>query len=59
MTPEQVFQHYGSIAKTADTLGIRYATAWNWKKTGRVPPQRQYEIEVRTGGVLQAERPTE
>lgn len=57
MTPKDVISHYGSVRKTADELNIKYATVWNWQKTGRIPPQRQYEIQVRTGGLLQADRP--
>lgn len=56
MTPKDVFDHYGSISETAKKLGVRYATVWHWQKTGKVPPSRQYEIEVRTGGLLQADR---
>lgn len=56
MTPTDVIRYYGSIRKAADALGIEYATVWNWQKTGKVPPQRQFEIEVRTAGKLQADR---
>jgi hypothetical protein len=57
MTMQEVLEHYGSRKRLADELGLWPQTVYQWGDT--VPLLRQYEIEVRTGGVLKADRPHE
>lgn len=57
MTPNAVIEHFGSITKTAQALGIKPPSVCEWLTRGRVPEVRQYQIEQATGGMLRAERP--
>lgn len=53
MTPEQVIQHYGGIAKVARALGINYVSVKDWRdKKGEVPEVRQWQIQALTRGRL-------
>lgn len=53
MTTKEAIDHYGSIKKLADSLGIWPHVIYRW---GDTPPRaRQYELEVRTKGALKAE----
>lgn len=50
MTTKEAIDHYGGVKQLADALGIWPHVIYRW---GIHPPKaRQYEIEVKTGGVL-------
>lgn len=49
-------QHFGSIAKAAECLGIHRQAVYEWGKRGAIPEGQQYKIEVLTGGALKANR---
>lgn len=54
MTTEEAIKHYGSIKQLADALGIWPHVIYRW---GNNPPMaRQYEIQVKTGGKLKAQK---
>jgi hypothetical protein len=54
MTTDEAVKHYGSRKALADALGIWPQGVYLWGE--RPPMSRQYEIEVRTGGALRADR---
>lgn len=46
--------HFGSVKSLADAIGIWPHVIYRW---GTCPPMaRQYELEVKTGGKLKAEK---
>ena len=54
MTTQEAIEHFGSVKKLADALGIWPQVIYTW---GEAPPMaRQYELEVKTGGTLRADR---
>lgn len=57
MTPDQVFEFYGGKTSTANRLGISYQAVQEWDTKGKVPPGRQFQIEVDTQGALKADKP--
>lgn len=56
MTPDELIAHFGGISATARALGVKPPSVSEWKAAGRVPPGRQYQIEVVTDGALRADR---
>ena len=56
MTPEQVIEHFGSITAVATALKLQPPSVSGWKAQGKVPIDRQCQIEVITGGRLVADR---
>jgi hypothetical protein len=54
MTTQEAINHYGSTKKLADALGVWPQVIYAWGE--RPPMGRQYELEVKTQGVLRAER---
>jgi hypothetical protein len=57
MTMQEALNHYGSRKRLADELGLWPQTVYAWGDS--IPLPRQYEIEVRTGGALKADRVNE
>lgn len=56
MTPDQVIQHFGGdIKKAAINLGVTEMAIRKWIKADSVPKLRQFELQVRTGGILQVD----
>ena len=54
MTTQEAIEHFGSVKKLADALGIWPQVIYTW---GEAPPMaRQYELEVKTQGALKADR---
>lgn len=54
MTTEEAIHHYGSKRALAEALGVWPHVIYKW---GQHPPMaRQYEMEVKTGGALRAEK---
>lgn len=54
MTTDEARQHFGGIKPLAEALDIWPHVIYRW---GKYPPMaRQYEIEVKTGGKLKAEK---
>jgi DNA-binding transcriptional regulator YdaS (Cro superfamily) len=54
MTTEEAIQHFGGRKALADALGVWPQVIYQWGE--RPPMGRQYELEVRTSGVLKADR---
>ena len=54
MTTQEAIDYYGSTKKLADALGVWPQVIYNWNQTP--PMARQYELEVKTNGVLKADR---
>jgi hypothetical protein len=53
VTTDEAIKHFGSLKKLADALGIWPQVIYKW---GQNPPMaRQYEIQVKTNGVLRAD----
>ena len=50
MEVEKVIEHFGDTRKTAEALGLGYQTIWQWRKNGKIPLDKQYKIQVVTGG---------
>ena len=57
MSPKQVIEHFGGIPKTAQALGLKPPSIYDWLETGEVPEARQYQIEMATSGALRADKP--
>jgi len=56
VTPDQVVKHFGGSIKTAATnIGVTEMAIRKWIKAGSVPKLRQFELQVRTGGILQVD----
>jgi len=55
MDPQAVIDHFGSITKAAEALGVKYQAVHNWRQAGKVPPVRQWQIQAITAGRFQAE----
>lgn len=54
MKTREAIEYFGSVKALADALGCWPHVIYRW---GDHPPKaRQYEIEVKTGGKLKAER---
>ncbi len=55
MTPTQVISQLGGTQeKAAKALGVRQSAISQWLVRGFVPLTRQYQVQVITGGQLQA-----
>lgn len=54
MTLKEVLDFYGGVRNLAKELGVSTQVIYTW--VDRPPMSRQYEIEVRTGGKLKADR---
>lgn len=54
MTTEQVLAHYGNQMKVAGILNISRQAVNGWGE--RPPLPKQYELEVKSGGALKADR---
>jgi DNA-binding transcriptional regulator YdaS (Cro superfamily) len=55
VTYGQAIEHFGTQAKLAEALGISQASvSAGIKRWHGVPPAWQYELEIKTGGVLRA-----
>ena len=52
MKKKDVIEHFGSIKKAADALGIWPQSLYSWKEN--VPENMAYKVEVITGGKLKA-----
>jgi hypothetical protein len=53
VTTEEAIQHFGSLKRLADALGVWPQVIYRW---GEHPPMaRQYEIEVKTERKLRAD----
>jgi hypothetical protein len=55
MNTQDLKNHFGTLTAAAKALGtsIQVVSAWNTKD--RIPPGRQFEIQILTGGKLQAD----
>lgn len=56
MTPQQVIDHYGTVASAARAINIKGPSFYGWMKDGRIPIDRQCQYEVVSGGKLIADR---
>lgn len=54
MTTKEAIDHFGSIKKLSEALGIWPHNVSRWGE--RPPKSRQYEIEVKSGGKLEADK---
>jgi len=54
LTTEEAARHYGSVAKLAESLGISTQAVYKWH--GDVPAARAYQLQILTGGLLQARK---
>lgn len=52
MKPDDVLDHYGSVDKAAEELGVSIGAIYQWRTAGTIPPLRQSDIEVRSGYLL-------
>lgn len=55
MTPQQVIEHFGSQQAVAIALSVSQPAVAAWVATGSVPPGRQAQLQIITGGKLVAE----
>ncbi len=54
MTFQELIEHFGTQTATAQALGIHQSSVSEWQQKG-IPVPRQYQIQVLTGGKLQAD----
>ena len=57
MSPKQVVDFFGTQVATAQALGIAQSSVAGWVADGKVPMDRQYQIELATDGQLRADLP--
>jgi len=50
MKTQDVIAHYGSVARAANALNLSRLAIYKWGED--VPPSREFELEVKTAGVL-------
>lgn len=50
MKTSDVIAYFGSIARTAEALDCHRNSIYQWGDI--VPPARQFELEIKTGGAL-------
>ena len=55
MTYEQLIKHFKTQQKAADALGIKQPSICAWGGEDGIPELRQFQIQLITGGVLQAD----
>lgn len=54
MTTNEAIEHFGGVRPLAEALQVWPQVVYQW---GDCPPMgRQYELEVKTGGALKADR---
>lgn len=53
MTFDELINHFGTQQAAADAIGISQPSVSGWREGG-IPLPRQYQIQVITGGRLQA-----
>lgn len=53
MKTSDVITYYGSITRAAKALNVSRVSLYKWGEY--VPPARQYELEVKTGGKLKSD----
>jgi hypothetical protein len=54
MKTDEAIAHFGSLKKLADALDVWPQVIYQW---GETPPMgRQYELEVKTEGLLRADK---
>ena len=56
MTTDELINHFGTQQKAAKAIGISQPSVAGWIKAGSIPLPRQYQIQVITGGALQADQ---
>jgi hypothetical protein len=44
MNPETIIQHFGGLTETAKALGVTAQAVHGWRKRGKVPALRIYEL---------------
>ena len=52
VTKQEAIDHFGGVTGLAAALNIKPQAVSQWKV---IPAGRQYELEVKTGGVLKAD----
>lgn len=52
MEAKTAIQYFGSQTKLARALGISDAAVARWKRDGRVPRGKAFELQLLTGGEL-------
>ena len=53
MTINEAINHFGSATALAKALKIKKSAVSQWRKTGKIPPLRQYQLQEVTNGKLQ------
>jgi hypothetical protein len=55
MTYDQVINHFGSLTKAAQALGLAKQNVHNWGARGRIPFKWQIKLAGMSGGALKAD----
>lgn len=55
MKLEEAKKHFGGTRQLADALNVWPQAIYKWKKNG-IPKWHQFAIEVKSGGVLKADK---
>ena len=55
MNIQDLIEHFGSQAAIAKALNTSDQVVSAWKVKNRIPPGRQFEIQILTGGKLRAD----
>lgn len=55
MQIEEIIKFFGNQRGVAIALGIKEPSVFTWKKNGKIPMRRQYQIEKLTKGELKAD----
>lgn len=57
MTPAQALDHYKTQAEIARVLGCTQPSVAEWFDNEKIPHGRQYQLQIASGGALQADQP--
>ena len=56
MTYDEVLEHYGTVIRASQKLGITHQAIYAWKKAGYIPRRAQKHIQAETRGKLKINR---
>lgn len=55
MTTSEAIKHFDGVQKLADALRVRRQSIWKWKRKGRIPMGRQFQLQAMTKGALKVD----
>jgi DNA invertase Pin-like site-specific DNA recombinase len=56
MNIEQIINKAGSQTELAKILGVKRTTVWLWKKNGKIPQSRVWQMQLHHPELLKAQK---